>query len=180
MTFDYPGYPIRFIQCEPCKDGSAHQFSLIFKFFSPVTCYHYIVRAEYHTNHFFAIKFYCKKDRKSDFKYSKIVNRGDLGNILATSASVIPSLLVQFPKVSFVFAAARSVGRKNKPLEGYSLTQRFRLYAYLMPLRFGPETFEHISYPNISCYMLYHKNAPKQRLEIEDILAETYDGLLNV
>ena len=151
MTFDYPGYHIHFIQREPCNDRSAHQFSLIFKFFSPVTRYHYIVRAEYHNNHSFAIKFYSKKDRKSDFKYSKIVNRGDIGNILATSASVIPSLLEEFPRVSFAFAAARSVGNKNKPLEGYELTQRFKLYAYLMPLRFGSATFEHISYPNVSC-----------------------------
>lgn len=180
MRFDFPGYPLRFIQREPCRDESAHQFSLIFKFFSLVTRYHYIVRAEYHTSHVFAIKFYCKKDRKSEFKYSKIVNRGDIGNIMATTASVIPHLLNQFPNVSFAFAAARSVGFKNKPLEGYQSNQRFKLYAYLFPLRFGSATFEHISYPAISCYMLYHKHSLNSRDVIEGILAETYDGLLNV
>lgn len=180
MNFDYSGYHVKFIQREPCRDESAHLFTLVFKFFSPVTAYHYVVRAEYHTHHVFAVKFYCKKDRKSEFKYSKIINRGDIGNILASAASVIPIVLNNFPNVSFVFAASRSVGANNKPLEGYSLTQRFKLYAYLMPLRFGSATFEHYSYPSISSYMLYHRNAPKHRSEIENMLKDTYEGLLNV
>jgi hypothetical protein len=37
-----------------------------------------LIRAEYHTEHVFALKFYAQKDSKSDFKYSNIINRGDV------------------------------------------------------------------------------------------------------
>lgn len=30
MTFNYSGYPIHFIQREPFKDSSAHEFYIIF------------------------------------------------------------------------------------------------------------------------------------------------------
>ena len=75
MEFDFPGYPVKFIQRQRCKDPSAHLFTLIYKFYSPVTKYHYVIRAEYHEEDVFAMKFYCKKDRKSDTKYAKIINR---------------------------------------------------------------------------------------------------------
>ncbi len=45
MTFDFPGYDLRFIQCDRSHDDSAHLKSYIFKFFSPITRYHYVVKA---------------------------------------------------------------------------------------------------------------------------------------
>ncbi|MGN6530349.1 MAG: hypothetical protein ACTHK0_01170, partial [Ginsengibacter sp.] len=69
---------------ESVKTAGAHLFSFIYKFYSPVTKYFYILHADYHEGDFFAVKFYCKKDRHSDFKYSKIINKGDVGNILMT------------------------------------------------------------------------------------------------
>jgi len=90
VEFNYSGYPIKFIQKDRCKDSSEHLSSHIFKFYSPKTQYHYIIRAEFHREGVFAVKFYCKKDRKSDFKYSKIVNKGDIGNIVISSLKVIP------------------------------------------------------------------------------------------
>ena len=82
LTFDCEGYELKFIQQDYCADGSAHLFSRIYKFYSPVTKYFYVVRAEYHEEDVFGIKFYCKKDRGDVLKYSKIVNKGDVGNIL--------------------------------------------------------------------------------------------------
>ncbi len=180
MTFDYPGYELKFIQRERCKDGSAHLYTYIYKFFSPVTCYHYIVRAEYHQGNVFAIKFYCKKDRKSDFKYSKIVNKGDVGNIMMSCAKVIPILLKLNMTASFGFAASRSIDNLNKTIEYYSQTQRYRLYRYMIPLKFGHVTFEHIAYDTISCYLLYNKNAPEPRTEIEQMFKNTYGDLYDI
>lgn len=119
MTFDFPGYELRFIQIARCADDSSHLYTYIYKFHSPVTGYHYIVRAEYHDEDVFAIKFYCKKDRKSEYKYSKIVNKGDLGNIIMSCAKVIPLLLQTHPQVSFCFAASRSVDVRNNSIEDY-------------------------------------------------------------
>jgi hypothetical protein len=171
---------LKFIQRARCKDGSAHLHTDIFKFFSPITGYHYVVRAEYHETNVFAIKFYCKKDRKSDYKYSKIVNRGDLGNIIMSCAKVIPLLLDSFGHASFCFAASSSVNRKNIPIEEIQQTQRFRLYEYLIPLKFGKITFEHYSYPAISCYLLYNKSSLASKQEIEGVFKSTYQNLSEI
>jgi hypothetical protein len=177
MTFDYPGYPLSFIQRQRCLDETAHQFSWIYKFFSLVTRYFYILRAEQHEGNVFAVKFYCKKDRRSEFKYSKIVNKGDLGNIVMSCATVIPLLLQQFPGASFAFAASRSVDTKNKLIESGDLTQRYLLYAYMIPAKFGTQTFEHIQYELISSYLLLNRNAPLPLTQIENMLKATYPNL---
>ena len=129
MNFDYEGYELKFIQKKPCKDGSDHLFSLIYKFFSPVTRYIYILHADYHRDDFFAIKFYCKKDRHSDFKYSKIINKGDIGNILMTCIKIVPILLNVFPNASFGFIASRSIDDATQKVESYINNQRFRIYS---------------------------------------------------
>ncbi|MBO9570832.1 MAG: hypothetical protein J7497_01270 [Chitinophagaceae bacterium] len=178
MTFDFQGYPLTFIQKQRCKDGTAHLATFIYKFYSPVTKYHYIVRAEQHENNVFAIKFYCKKDRKSDFKYAKIINRGDLGNIIMSCAHVIPLLLQQFANASFAFAAARSVDFRNKLIENIECTQRYKLYAYMIPVKFGELTFEHIAYEKTSCYILRNKQSPATINEIENLFKATYPSLL--
>lgn len=57
MRFDVPGYLLKFIQKEPSRDDSAHEFTYIHKFYSPVTGYNYILRADYHKEDVFAINF---------------------------------------------------------------------------------------------------------------------------
>lgn len=180
MTFDFPGYELRFIQRARCNDGTSHLYTYIFKFFSPVTSYHYVVRAEYHVYDVFAVKFYCKKDRKSDYKYSKIVNKGDLGNVIMSCAKVIPLLLKTHPKASFCFAASRSVDFQNKTIEDYGQTQRFRLYQYMIPLKFGLKTFEHFAYVAISSYLLYNRAAGSTKEDIEIMFKSTYTDLSEI
>lgn len=180
MTFNFPGYELRFIQRARCADGSSHRFTYIYKFYSPVTGYHYIVRAECHDHDVFAIKFYCKKDRKSEYKYSKIVNKGDLGNIIMSCAKVIPLLLKTHPLGSFCFAASRSVDVQNNTIEDFGQTQRFRLYQYMIPLKFGSVTFEHHVYPAVSSYLLYNRSAIASKNEIEIMLRSTYTNLSEI
>ena len=64
-------YPLKFIQKDICKDGSDHLFTYIYKFTLTETYLHYIIRAEYHTENVFAVKFYSKKDRKSQYSTIK-------------------------------------------------------------------------------------------------------------
>ena len=176
MTFDFPGYELNFIQREPCRDGSAHITTYIYKFFSPVTGYQYIVRAEYHTTNVFTIKFYCKKDRSSDYKYSLIKNKGDLGNIIMTCAKVIPLLLNQFPAASFAFSAARSFDTRSKTIEPLCRTQRYRLYCEMIPKKFGQQTFSHHINDDISSYLLYNRQSNFSLNEIQDMFRATYNG----
>lgn len=183
MTFDYPGYDLEFVQKRPCKDGSAHLFSLIFKFYSPVTKYIYILNADYHAEDIFAIKFYVKQHSKSDFKYSKITNKGDLPNILVTCAKVVPLLLEAFPTASFGFAASRSVDEKTLKVEDLPYNQRFQAYAYLVGTKFGTKTFAHVAYPKISSYLLINRkcgDVEEKERRIVCMFQETYNTLLDI
>lgn len=159
MTFDYPGYPLNFIQKTNCNDLSAHLFTLVFKFYSPVTKYYYIINADYHKEDVFAIKFYCVKDKRSPFKYNKIVNKGDIGNIFITCAKIVPLLLQEYPTSSFGFCGARSVDFKSKKVENYTNNQRFRIYKKIVSLKFGTKTFTHYEYEKISSYLLINNNS---------------------
>lgn len=183
MTFDYPGYSLTFVQKEPCKDNSAHLYTLVYKFYSPITQYNYILRAEYHEENVFAIKFYCTKDKHSEYKYSKIVNRGDLGNILMTCIKVVPLLMAEYPTVSFGFAGARSVDFKSRKVESYMNNQRFRIYRELVALKFGTKTFAHYEYEKISAYLLVNKSSNKivkKQEAIVRMFGHTYNNLPDV
>lgn len=180
MTFNYPGYKLSFIQKRKCRDNSAHLFTLVYKFYSPVTRYFYILNADYHEGDVFAIKFYCKKDRHSDYKYSKIINKGDAGNILVTCAYVIPNLLKEYPSASFGFTGSRTVDVRSNKVEPFQNNQRFRTYKYLIALKFAAKTFAHFAYEKISSYLLVNKkNADieaKER-ELVKMFAEIYINL---
>ncbi len=101
-------------------------------------------------------------------------------NIIISCATVIPLLLKNYPHASFCFAAARSVDKKNKTIEDYRLTQRYKLYCYFMPLKFGDVTFQHKKYDTISSYMLFNKSSRFPLEDVELILRNTYPGLLNI
>lgn len=184
MTFDYPGYDLHFIQRDRCKDDTAHELTYVYKFRSPVTGYFYIVRAEYHQEDVFAIKFYCKKDRASEYKYSKIVNKGDVGNILITCAKAIPLLLPEFPTASFGFIGARTLDKASGKVESYNTTQRFRVYKNVVVHKIGMVTFEHIEYPEVSGYLLLNRHSGHDLQEkenaIKKMFASTYDNLPDI
>lgn len=142
-----------------CKDESSHLHTHIFKFFSPKTKYHYIVRAEYHVEEVFAIKFYCKKDKRSDIKYSKIVNKGDLGNIVISCLKVIPILLQEYPTASFGFIGARSYDSSGDLVEPISKTQRFTIWSDVVKKKIGQVTFSHFEFPEASGYLLLNRRS---------------------
>jgi hypothetical protein len=144
---------------------------------------HYVIYADYHEQDFFAVKFYAKKDRRSSRKYSNIINKGDVANILITCAKSIPELLKIYPKASFGFIGARTIDVKSGKVEGYKMNQRYRLYKYHIPQLIGDKTFLHKSYPNTSAYILINrKNIDLNKTErlIKSNIVNTYPDLLNI
>lgn len=154
MSFDSIGYELKFIQKERCGDSSPHLFTYIFKFYSPITKYKYIVRAEYHEEDVFSIKFYIQQHSKSDFKYSFIVNKQDTQNILITCAKSIPFILLKHPTASFGILGARTYQHHKEYIEDVTENQRFRVYQSLIQRNFGVRTFSHFKYPKIGGYLL--------------------------
>ena len=76
MEFNYLGYELKFIQCKRIVDQSAHLYTFIYKFYSPITKLQYILLADYHDNDFFALKFYPKPFRKSTKVFVNNQQRG--------------------------------------------------------------------------------------------------------
>lgn len=179
MNFNYPGYNLKFIQKSNCKDKSAHLFTIVYKFFSPSTTYNYIINADYHEEDVFAIKFYCTKDKRSDYKYNKIVNKGDLGNIFISCAKVVPLLLLEYPTASFGFCGARTVDFKSKKVENYINNQRFRIYKNIVSMKFGTKTFTHYEYEQISSYLLINNNSDViiSEKNIKKMFSSNYNNL---
>lgn len=179
MDFNYPGYELKFIQRDRCRDASAHLETYVFKFLSPRTKYHYIIRADYHRENVFAIKFYCKKDKRSDYKYSKTINKGDLGNIVISCLKVIPVLLQDFEDASFGFIGSRSYDSKGLVFEPIAMNQRFRIWSEIVKKKIGMATFTHLEFPEISGYLLLNKRSlisePQKLSFIKRMFLETYN-----
>lgn len=175
-------YDLKFIQKDNCKDGSDHLFTLIYKFHCSETKLNYIIRAEYHTENVFAVKFYCKKDRSSDFKYNKIINKNNYStviNIFGTCLCLIPEILKFYPDTSFAIMSSRTVDFSNpkKLTESLPKNQRFRVYTKFIQDRIGNVTFTHFEYPSISSYLLINnleKDIDEKELKIKEMFERTY------
>lgn len=181
MDFKHTGYELKFIQKKTIKDDSDHLFSYIYKFYSPVTRLNYVILADCHKYDFFSIKFYPKRYKKTDKKYSLITNKGDVGNILISCLNVIPPLLEKHPHASFGFAGARTIDKYSKTIEPLENNQRYRTYTYIAQRRIGDKTFQHFEYPEISGYMLINRvcdlGVEKREAVIQKMLRETYNEL---
>lgn len=178
-------YDLKFIQKDSCKDGSDHLFTFIYKFYSPHTKLHYIIRAELHTGDVFAIKFYCKKDKRSDYKYNKIVNRGYALRILQTCLSLVIEILKDYPYANFAIYSSRSIDFSNpkKLTENLEENQRYRIYKEYIKNRVGDETFTHLDYPAISSYILINncnKDIEQKEREILEMFDRTYHGVPDI
>jgi len=129
----------------------------------------------------FALKFYAKKDRRSDYKYSKLTNKGDVGNILITCLKVIPLILMDYPNVSFGFVGSRTIDKASRTVEDFKNNQRFRVYRKIVEKKVGFHIFEHFTYEFISGYLLINKHGQQSienRLKaIIKMFADTYQDL---
>ncbi len=179
MTFEFPGYDLNFIQRKQCRDSSAHLFTFIYKFSSPITGHSYVLNADYHEEDVFVVKFYSKRHKGSDNKYNKILNKGDLGNILITCLRVVPMLLNDYPTASFGFIGSISIDKKRLQ-ENYNNNQRFRVYSYIATQKIGSETFQHYRYSEISGYLLVNRkneNTDSKEADIKKMFAKTYNEI---
>ncbi|WHF51797.1 hypothetical protein QGN23_00620 [Chryseobacterium gotjawalense] len=135
-----------------------------------------------------ALKFYCKKDRGSQYKYNKIINKGNFTSvirILDTCTSLILILLEQHPNCSFGLCSSRSIDFSNpkKLTENLENNQRFRVYSKFIQDRIGNITFTHLEYPFISSYLLINNSVADIRKKEEDIVKmfeRTYNSIPDI
>ncbi len=179
------GYDLKFIQKEGVgkTDSTSHFVTYIFKFFSPDTRLNYVVRVEGHCNEFFAVKFYAKKDKRSDRKYSNIINKGFVIPILITATKSIKVVLTMHPNASFGFIASRSIDINSEKVESVANNQRFNLYSSHISQLIGEQTFKHVKYTKASAYALInrsHQNLEEYEEQTKATLINDYPDLVNV
>lgn len=175
-------YALKFIQKSICKDDSEHLCTYVYKFFVEEIKLHYIIRAEYHNENVIALKFYCKKDKKSPYKYNKIINKCNYTTvikILETCMLLIPKFLELHPRCSFALCSSRTIdfANPNKLTEAIKENQRFRVYSRFIQDRIGNKTFTHFEYPDISSYLLVNnsnKNVEQTERKISEMFSRTY------
>lgn len=183
--FNSLGYEPRFVQRQKIKDDTAHLYSHIYKFHSPVTKLNYVIIADYHNtdSDVFSLKFYAKRDKRLDNKYSININKGDVPNILITCIKVIHILLKENPTASFGVLGARTIEKKTALVENYSFNQRFRVYRKVVPRLIGTQTFEHFEYENVSAYLLINRkkgDITSQETIIKQMFCRTYPKLVDI
>lgn len=172
MNFDYVGYDLKYIQTDRCRDYTAHVCTHIYKFFASKTKLFFILRAEEYESDLYSIKFYCKRHRKSDRKYNKVINKYDLGNTLITCLKIIPIILDKNPRASFSMVGAPTIDEHNRS-EIYKSTQRFRIYSKIAKIKITNSVFYHIQAPLTSGYLLLNKTHSKP-----DIMVGEYMNLV--
>jgi len=90
-------------------------------------------------------------------------------------------LLDKHPESSFGFAGARTIDISSGKVENYYNNQRFRVYSEVIARKFGTNTFLHIQYPEISCYLLLNKKSgidlSDKEIAIKRMFATTYNNL---
>lgn len=183
MIINSKGYNLIFVQKQKSNDESDHEFTFIYKFKSDLNHWKYIIRAEYHVGDVFAVKFYAQQQSKSEFKYSNITNKGDVYNILVTTAKLIPTLLAEYPNASFGFTGARSIDKRTRKVEGYQHNQRFRIYRGIISSLIGTQTFTHFEYEKISGYLLINNQSrciKQKERELVTMFHKNYNDLPDI
>lgn len=173
-------YPFHFIQSKLEKDESRHLKTYIYSFRSPVTRLKYIIRAEYHEEDVFCIKFYPTSLKHSEKKYSLLTNRHDVSRIIKTVSGVIVELLKEYPGACFAFYASPIFDSNTRRFEAGSCNKRYKVYFEFIKRFFGPELFAHFAYRNINGYLLVNRKHPdvdSKEKRISQMFIETYRQL---
>jgi hypothetical protein len=171
------GYPFKFVQQKKVRDSSGHLSTHIFTFRSDQNGLKYVINIEEYDEELFAIKFYPKCLKRSDYRYNKIINKGDVINVLMTCVSIVPHILSKNKNASFGFVGSRTIDSRRVFVESYNENKRYRIYSELIKQVIGGRTFVHIEYEKISGYLLINKNfrsiANKER-KIKGVLNKIY------
>ena len=158
------------------KDDSDHLHTLIYAFKSQDNNQRYIVRAEYHREDVFGIKFYAKNHEQSEKKYQLVTNYKHPIRVFITCAIVLPILKSEFETASFGFIGARSI-IKDAIIEDKRENVRFKIYTKHIPQLVGDDLFEHFEYPKISSYLVVNRTCgdiKKRKKAIEDVFFKNY------
>ncbi len=178
-------YSLRHIQIDRSRQVvfGDPELTHIYSFFAKSSKYNcffkYIVRAEKYKD-CFAIKYYCSRNKHSEYKYSRVLNlfsAPETKRIMETCASVIPDILQQYPSSSFAFNGSRTSDCADY-IESPHKTQRYRIYMELVRRLFGEKVFHIACYDDSSSCIFINREAnpdiENAKLRIFNMFANIY------
>lgn len=178
-------YCLKFVQSDKAHNkNDGFEYCYVYKFFAwscKYKCaFKYIIRAEAHDD-CFAIKYYCVRNKHSEYKYSRVLNFFspiEVKRIMEVCASVIPIILKIHPNASFCFLGSQSMDESGR-IEGRSNTQRYRIYCELVRRIFGDKLFYITLHNEVSgCVFVnkrFNSNYADSEKRIVAYLSEIYD-----
>jgi hypothetical protein len=156
-------FEFSFIQRKPTSDPDI-PFELIFQF--RTNHRRYIVIVEEYRFDIFIVKFYPATKKNDDNRFQVVLNDYEFAPIIRTCINIMLEFLKKNPLASFGYIGANSI------IDGFeeakSLTQRFRIYDYVMGIFLNTENFLRLySEKNSGALLLNLKNENIDKL-IED------------
>lgn len=133
----------------------------------------YIVNVEEYDNSIFIIKFYPKKHRLSENKYSLRTNKYLASRIFATCLKIGKDIQKNNDLASFGFIGANDLG------EGKDNTKRYRVYKKIVKEFFSSENYYHVRSDENSLYLILNKqNKNIDKNKIINTIAENFEIIL--
>jgi hypothetical protein len=147
-------FEFSFIQRKPTSDPDI-PFELIFQF--RTNHRRYIVIVEEYRFDIFIVKFYPATKKNDDNRFQVVLNDYEFAPIIRTCINIMLEFLKKNPLASFGYIGANSI------IDGFeeakSLTQRFRIYDYVMGIFLNTENFLRLySEKNSGALLLNLKN----------------------
>lgn len=141
----------------------------LYEIVSPKTNVYYMVWVEEYEDHFFAIKFHQRKDKKNPNKYSILTGNNEARPIINSCLVLLVQFAKRYTDSSFGFIGAGMVD--DDSMEN---TKRFRVYRKIVSTLISEKHFEHRFLPKKSTYILLRKTTLQAKPNLPDVLYDKF------
>lgn len=155
----------------------------------------YVVIVEKYKYHLYAIKYFLKSHRNSDFRYNYSTDDGRPRIKIYTCFSILQEIFNSDPDASFGFIGAESVSKHitirvkrnnwqydlNDKVykEGSTNNRRYRIYKTIVDTFFDPAIFRYVKDIDMGMYIILNRNYEKEDIKLQDhiqnMLQEIFD-----
>lgn len=144
----------------------------LYEIVSPTTRAYYMVWVEEYEEHFYAIKFHLRRDKKNSNKYSVLTGFNEARPIIMSCMKLLVELANKIPDSSFGFIGAGMVGDDD-----LINTKRFRVYKKFTSTFISEDLFEHRFNVVKSTYLLLRRSSIQKNPNMPQDLYEKFSQM---
>ena len=168
-------YPFSLIQRTP-KDSDYLHAEYVFQFRTEKR--RYLIIAEQYEFNVYAVKFFPAERKNDKYRFNLVLNDHNFAPIITTSINVMLWLLERNPMASFAYVGANTITADF--IEDKILSQRYRIYEYVMDIFLNPYKFKrYFSKKNSAVLLMNLENEDVEERAscIIDMFVELYNEL---